>query len=100
MDRLETLLKRLKQLDAEATQGPWEYSPGAGITAPIDHPQVELQELFDLPLSKEGRNNGELVAAYRNETPKLIAIIEEFIDSGCVDVGISDRFEAILKDDK
>jgi hypothetical protein len=81
MTKLETKLAELKKLDAEATQEEWVDWYGALCIYVTPERYRELVGLnmeqgppFRLPKKKE---NMDLIVKYRNETPKLIKVIEK-----------------------
>jgi hypothetical protein len=70
-------LKRLKELDAKATPGPWRFNAGPNWQASIRADQPGYSNFAVLEFDSRGHiHNGELIAASRTELPKLVAWIE------------------------
>jgi hypothetical protein len=74
MSKLQELLDQLKQLDAEATSGPWDsihiYDGEEVVTAGEDARKIGVfQKLADSKIAAQSRNN----------IPILVAVIEELI---------------------
>jgi hypothetical protein len=86
--KLETLLAELRKLDAEATEGPWEW---VGVNLESNNwkavgPVLEFtcDTSFGLtgacPSLTATKTDQELIIQYRNETPKLIKVIETLLE--------------------
>lgn len=87
MTKIEERLKELEKLDKAATPGPWEkqaymnyigwslYAGDRGCVAERWYPST----VKDLPEGEEMTGNMNLIAAYRNETPKLIQALREAV---------------------
>lgn len=90
MTPIETKLKELEKLDKAATHGSWNLkhisgsnfavqefqfrSAGSYPIFQIDDSAIDCGSVFCSP------EDANLIAAYRNETPKLIAALREAVD--------------------
>jgi hypothetical protein len=89
MTKIEERLKELENLDKAATPGPWEKQAymnyigwslcagNRGCVAERWYPST----VKDLPEGEEMAGNMNLIAAYRNETPKLIQALREAVSA-------------------
>jgi hypothetical protein len=86
VSKLQALLDQLKQLDAEATSGPWDaihiYDGEEIVTAGEDARKIGVfQKLAD----------SKTVALHRNNIPLLIAVIEKLIEQRDMWIIANDR---------
>lgn len=107
MNKLETLLAELRKLDAEATEGPWRWNTGepdwpedfeeeAWLDAPRDQSVLEYAGCGSHGCQGK-RVNKELITTYRNETPKLIKVIEKLVEQRDELSGLHENGIQILK---
>lgn len=85
MNKLETVLAELKRLDAEATPGPWHIVSTDGtdftaISTELGSEELEHEVLGASEWLRIKESDLYLLSTYRNQTPKLIKVIEKLIE--------------------
>jgi hypothetical protein len=84
MKTLRTVLNELKRLDKEATGGPWTGIDFFAETEVDGHLVIHLtpldSELMLFHTTELKTEDQKLISTYRNQTPKLIRVIEKLIE--------------------
>lgn len=92
MTPIETKLKELEKLDKAATPRPWKhgYSDGSGVYGwqenfdtyciTVDGKESVLHAKVISDYDDCPPHDAQLIATYRNETPKLIAALREAVE--------------------
>jgi len=75
MNKLQESLRRLSELEAKATPGPWKIEGTDGLITE-DGNVIVCETLPYEQVGIYGENNPELIVAMRNALPRLIETIE------------------------
>ena len=112
MDHLETYLSQVREREAKATKGPWysveivdDYHIHTGPRYD-DACVLENNSDSDYAIGSAAKDNGDFIAAARTDIPKLLRIIDCFMESvtptcrldGHDTVEIYKKLSAILED--